>query len=135
MPTCSTSQTPLMGTDVVRVLRFKGSTSILCSLSANDCGSLFLQAGAGYFHVKSFPCEKEALCQELVKILGLDDGHSTDTDCVCLGVKPTTRNPNSDGVEEDLPVTLSVFYVDDSPSLRKLLLDPYNEPLLTGAFR
>ena len=112
---------PIKGTDVARALRSKGISAIVCGLSANDCESLFLEAGADCFHVKPFPCEKEALCKELVKILGLDDDPA-DAARVCLGVKPkTTGNPeNAVWTEEDLPATLSVLYVDDSPSLRKL---------------
>ena len=60
----------LLGTETVRALRSRGVESLICGLSANDLEQQFKDAGADHFHFKPFPCEKEALTTELIRILG-----------------------------------------------------------------
>jgi len=62
---------PLLGTEVVRQLRAKGSTSIICGLSANDLRDDFIGAGATGFLLKPFPCEKNRLTAELQELLDM----------------------------------------------------------------
>jgi signal transduction histidine kinase/CheY-like chemotaxis protein len=67
----------LLGTETVRALRAKGVTSRICGLSANDLKKPFLRNGANAFLIKPFPCAKEALTRELLKIL-YEDGEQDD---------------------------------------------------------
>ena len=60
----------LLGTETVRALRSRGVNSMICGLSANDLEEQFVQAGANYFLFKPFPCEKDALSAELVRLFG-----------------------------------------------------------------
>ena len=62
-------QKQLLGTETTRALRGKGVTATICGLSANDVEDLFIEAGANSFMIKPFPCQKEALQQELVRIV------------------------------------------------------------------
>jgi CheY-like chemotaxis protein len=62
-------QKQLLGTETVRALRAKGVTAKICGLSANDVEDLFIEAGADSFMIKPFPCKKEALQQELVRVV------------------------------------------------------------------
>jgi len=64
-------QKQLLGTETVRAMRSKGVKSIICGLSANDCECGFRDAGADAFLFKPFPCEKEMLLKELVRISSL----------------------------------------------------------------
>jgi CheY-like chemotaxis protein len=59
----------LLGTETVATLREKGITCTICGLSANDKENDFLSAGADAFLFKPFPCEKNALRAEIVRIL------------------------------------------------------------------
>ena len=59
----------LLGTETTQKLRAKGVKSVICGLSANDLEQQFLDAGANTFLFKPFPCEKEQLEQELIRIL------------------------------------------------------------------
>jgi len=59
----------LLGTETIRALRAKGVKSIICGLSANDLEQPFLKAGANAFLMKPFPCTKNELQNELVRIL------------------------------------------------------------------
>ena len=59
----------LLGTEAVRALRSQGVKARICGLSANDAEDAFLRAGANAFMFKPFPCEKEALTRELVRVL------------------------------------------------------------------
>jgi signal transduction histidine kinase/CheY-like chemotaxis protein len=59
----------LLGTETVRALRAKGVTSRICGLSANDLEKPFLRNGANGFLIKPFPCAKEPLTRELLRIL------------------------------------------------------------------
>jgi signal transduction histidine kinase/CheY-like chemotaxis protein len=59
---------PILGTDVVRIWRLKGVSSLICGVSANDMKHDFLKAGADGFILKPFPCKKDALQAELVKL-------------------------------------------------------------------
>jgi CheY-like chemotaxis protein len=62
-------QKQLLGTETTRALRAKGVTAKICGLSANDVEDLFIEAGADSFMIKPFPCKKEALQQELVRVV------------------------------------------------------------------
>jgi signal transduction histidine kinase/CheY-like chemotaxis protein len=66
----------LLGTETVRALRAKGVKSRICGLSANDVEKSFLQSGANHFLIKPFPCAKEPLTRELLRILYEDGAHS-----------------------------------------------------------
>jgi signal transduction histidine kinase len=59
----------LLGTETTVALRAKGVKSTICGLSANDIQQAFLDAGANYFMMKPFPCGKEALRKELVRVV------------------------------------------------------------------
>jgi signal transduction histidine kinase/CheY-like chemotaxis protein len=59
----------MLGSEATRALRAKGVTSIICGLSANDCRDTFVKAGADDFLIKPFPCKKDALTRELLRIL------------------------------------------------------------------
>ena len=59
----------LLGTEAVRAMRAKGVSSIICGLSANDIEQQFLEAGSNTFMFKPFPCEKKALCLEILRVL------------------------------------------------------------------
>jgi CheY-like chemotaxis protein len=59
----------LLGTEAVRELRAKGVKSRICGFSANDTHAQFLEAGADAFMMKPFPCQPEALKQQLLLIL------------------------------------------------------------------
>lgn len=61
---------PILGTEVVRIWRSKGVSSRICGVSANDMKQDFLDAGADGFILKPFPCKKDALQAELVKLCG-----------------------------------------------------------------
>jgi DNA-binding response OmpR family regulator len=68
----------LLGTETVQALRAKGVKSRICGLSANDVKKLFLSSGANQFLIKPFPCAKEPLMRELLRILYADEA-SEDT--------------------------------------------------------
>jgi CheY-like chemotaxis protein len=59
----------LLGTETVRALRAKGVTSRICGLSANDMEKPFLRNGANGFLIKPFPCTKDPLTRDLLRIL------------------------------------------------------------------
>ena len=63
----------LLGTETVRALRSRGVDSLICGLSANDLRQQFVEAGANNFLFKPFPCEKEALYLELIRLFGDSD--------------------------------------------------------------
>jgi signal transduction histidine kinase/CheY-like chemotaxis protein len=63
----------LLGTETVQALRAKGVKSRICGLSANDVAKSFLQSGANHFLIKPFPCAKEPLMRELLRILYDDE--------------------------------------------------------------
>jgi len=60
----------LLGTETAKAMRSRGSQAIIVGLSANDREEEFLDAGANYFCLKPFPCEKDALKKELHRVLG-----------------------------------------------------------------
>lgn len=62
----------LLGTETVRSLRAKGISCIICGLSANDKEEEFLLAGANAFMLKPFPCQKDALKRELLRVLNVN---------------------------------------------------------------
>jgi signal transduction histidine kinase/CheY-like chemotaxis protein len=59
----------LLGTETVRALRAKGFKNTICGLSANDKSQEFLEAGADAFMCKPFPCGKEGLSTEILRVL------------------------------------------------------------------
>lgn len=61
----------LLGTETVRALRSRGVVSKICGLSANDKEDEFLEAGADAFCIKPFPCESDAMKDELRRVLCL----------------------------------------------------------------
>eukprot|EP00549_Striatella_unipunctata_P004942 CAMPEP_0118686328 /NCGR_PEP_ID=MMETSP0800-20121206/7749_1 /TAXON_ID=210618 ORGANISM="Striatella unipunctata, Strain CCMP2910" /NCGR_SAMPLE_ID=MMETSP0800 /ASSEMBLY_ACC=CAM_ASM_000638 /LENGTH=265 /DNA_ID=CAMNT_0006583355 /DNA_START=234 /DNA_END=1031 /DNA_ORIENTATION=- len=71
-------QKQLLGSETVRAMRTKGIKSIICGLSANDCETIFYQAGADAFLFKPFPCEKETLRQELLRIASLNNSNDNN---------------------------------------------------------
>ena len=63
-------QKQLLGTETVRAIRAKGfRTPIICSLSANDVEDAFYHAGSDAFLIKPFPCKKDELEKELLKVV------------------------------------------------------------------
>lgn len=67
----------LLGTETVQAMRAKNVNSTICGLSANDVEEQFMNAGANAFMIKPFPCQKDALKLELLKILGTPDRYGT----------------------------------------------------------
>ena len=63
----------LLGTETVRALRSKGVKSRICGLSANDVEQSFFDAGADAFMFKPFPCQKEIMRRELLRVIGGHD--------------------------------------------------------------
>jgi len=63
-------QKQLLGTETVRAIRAKGfQNPIICGLSANDVEDAFYRAGADAFMFKPFPCKKDELQKELLKVM------------------------------------------------------------------
>jgi signal transduction histidine kinase/CheY-like chemotaxis protein len=63
-------QKQLLGTETVRAIRAKGFRKpIICGLSANDVEDAFYHAGADAFMFKPFPCKKDELQKELLKVM------------------------------------------------------------------
>jgi len=63
-------QKQLLGTETVRAIRAKGfHNPIICGLSANDVEDAFYRAGADAFMFKPFPCKKDELQKELLKVM------------------------------------------------------------------
>jgi CheY-like chemotaxis protein len=58
----------LLGTETVRALRANGFKNTICGLSANDKAQEFLEAGADAFMCKPFPCGKEGLSTEIIRV-------------------------------------------------------------------
>jgi signal transduction histidine kinase/CheY-like chemotaxis protein len=58
----------LLGSETARALRAKGIGATICGLSANDMEETFVKAGADCFMFKPFPCEANALKDELIRI-------------------------------------------------------------------
>jgi len=60
----------LLGTETVRAIRAKGfNKPIICGLSANDVEDAFYHAGCDAFMFKPFPCKKDELKKELLKVM------------------------------------------------------------------
>lgn len=76
---------PLIGSEAVRALRNNGVECIICGLSANNMEESFKSAGADCFLLKPFPCAREAMERELLRITharpvrddALEDGGKT----------------------------------------------------------
>mmetsp|Transcript_950 Transcript_950/g.2038 ORF Transcript_950/g.2038 Transcript_950/m.2038 type:complete len:1340 (+) Transcript_950:473-4492(+) len=63
-------QKQLLGTETVRAIRAKGfNKPIICGLSANDVEDAFYHAGSDAFMFKPFPCKKDELEKELLKVI------------------------------------------------------------------
>jgi len=63
-------QKQLLGTETVRKIRAKGfQKPIICGLSANDVEDAFYHAGSDAFMFKPFPCKKDELEKELLKVM------------------------------------------------------------------
>jgi len=63
-------QKQLLGTETVRKIRANGfQRPIICGLSANDVEVAFYHAGSDAFMFKPFPCKKDELEKELLKVL------------------------------------------------------------------
>ncbi len=63
-------QKQLLGTETVRKIRANGfHRPIICGLSANDVEEAFYRAGSDAFMFKPFPCKKDELEKELLKVL------------------------------------------------------------------
>jgi len=63
-------QKSLLGTETVRRIRANGfHRPIICGLSANDVEDAFFHAGSDAFMFKPFPCKKDELEKELLKVL------------------------------------------------------------------
>ena len=63
-------QKQLLGTETVRKIRANGfHKPIICGLSANDVEEAFYNAGSDAFMFKPFPCKKDELQKELLKVL------------------------------------------------------------------
>lgn len=67
----ASAQKQLTGSETTRALRAKGVSCQLCGLSANDVEVEFLEAGADSFIFKPFPCKKDELKKELLRILSI----------------------------------------------------------------
>jgi len=65
----ASTEKQMLGSEACAELRRKGITSRICGLSANDKEKEFLEAGADCFIMKPFPCEANALKQELFRVL------------------------------------------------------------------
>ena len=59
----------LLGTETATAMRARGVESRICGLSANNLEDAFLKAGANYFLLKPFRCEKEGLIADLLSVL------------------------------------------------------------------
>lgn len=71
-----------LGTETVQVLRARGVQSVICGISANDKGQQFLDAGADGFLFKPFPCQKDALKNELHRLLTAGSHRHRPEECV-----------------------------------------------------
>ena len=66
----ASTQKQLLGTETVRAIRARGfHEPIICGLSANDVEDAFFNAGCDAFMFKPFPCKKEELTKELLRII------------------------------------------------------------------
>jgi CheY-like chemotaxis protein len=65
----ASAEKQLLGTETAHALRAQGVTAIICGLSANQIENSFLKCGANAFIQKPFPCEEEALTNELIRVL------------------------------------------------------------------
>mmetsp|Transcript_22621 Transcript_22621/g.46129 ORF Transcript_22621/g.46129 Transcript_22621/m.46129 type:complete len:1415 (-) Transcript_22621:656-4900(-) len=65
-------QKQLLGTETVRKIRANGfHKPIICGLSANDVEDAFYNAGSDAFMFKPFPCKKDELEKELLRIINI----------------------------------------------------------------
>jgi CheY-like chemotaxis protein len=69
----------LLGTEVVRAMRdmeLVDSSTTICGLSANEEKERFLSAGADYFLLKPIQCSKDALKEQIMRVLRVASGDS-----------------------------------------------------------
>jgi CheY-like chemotaxis protein len=57
----ASTEKQLLGTETVKELRSRSVKSTICGLSANNMEQAFMSAGADFFILKPFPCNKSAL--------------------------------------------------------------------------
>ena len=97
MPACPGRT--LLGTEVVRKLRARGTKSMICGLSKNQVGEEFLEAGADFFLLKPYPCKKDEFREML---LGLCEVPSFESPKATLKVvqsmEVSTVEPNDDSL-------------------------------------
>ena len=70
----SMQERPLLGTDVVKEIRrnVRGTPqTLICGLSANEMQLEFYEAGADWFLLKPFPCDKAAFQNELARFCNI----------------------------------------------------------------
>jgi len=65
----ASTEKQLLGTETIREMRAKNVESVICGLSANAMEEAFLKAGADSFLLKPFPCNRDAMECELIRIL------------------------------------------------------------------
>ena len=65
----ASAEKQLLGSETALAMRAQGVKSCICGLSANQIEDTFLSCGANAFIQKPFPCEKEALTQEVFRVL------------------------------------------------------------------
>lgn len=146
----------MKGTETVRALRSRGIKSVICGLSANNLDSVFEGAGADHFHLKPFPDDATRLCQLLVKVLGKRsvvvekscrsqaestvsetsctlEGDATNGELLVRSIDLTVTQGSEDTSEPGLPPNLSVLFVDDDKTLRRLATRAIKK-LLPGAY-
>ena len=70
----------MLGTETVRALRAQGVRARICGCSANNMEDEFMEAGADCFVLKPFPCEKDELRRELLRVLSGYTAMSTNND-------------------------------------------------------
>eukprot|EP00977_Amphora_coffeiformis_P025250 scaffold18870_cov181-Amphora_coffeaeformis.AAC.2 len=65
----ASAEKQLLGTETVHAMRAQGVKACLVGLSANQNEGPFINAGANAFIQKPFPCEEEALRNEILRVL------------------------------------------------------------------
>lgn len=69
----------MLGSETVVEMRNLGiKDTVICGLSANDKEIEFLAAGADCFLLKPFPCARDPLKQELLRILNSPSHRAED---------------------------------------------------------
>jgi len=100
----------LLGTETVQSFRTKGVASIICGLSANDKEDEFLEAGANAFMLKPFPCQKDALTRELLRLLAIREQAPE----ACMDAARGGTSDLKDGPTADCRIDRTVRTMDES---------------------